>query len=293
MLHDVQCRYATNACECRQLCDLGNIKDQISTPGGNAEQWSSTPSSLSANRDHSLHTSIFSDSLNPFGFPPPQQQEVGLFPFGSPYNSSEISGVDMQGLSQSGEQTTYHTLSDAITPPLPKQPSQKYAAPTCKFVSPRCKVVVRFLLTGNSLRYRVTLNAPTAMIKHAEEIPVTYLNKGQLYTMVLIDTAPIPMSATRHIKYHTYIGISFEDEQQRQRPAECWQRWEETRGIVEAHQRGGRLQAVEFVNNWEGDAQEKPRVELESASLRATSSSPYFFFAITGTLENLRVSLIL
>ncbi|OCK72975.1 hypothetical protein K432DRAFT_430810 [Lepidopterella palustris CBS 459.81] len=119
-----------------------------------------------------------------------------------------------------------------------------------------------------NFRYHVTLNAPTAMIKHADEIPVTYLNKGQAYSISVVDTAPMQASAVP-IKYRTFIRISFEDEQQRLRPGACWQLWKEGRGTNEAHQRGGRLQAVEFVDPSQvggGDPQGRPSIELESAS---------------------------
>lgn len=123
-------------------------------------------------------------------------------------------------------------------------------------------------MQGENFRYHVTLNAPTAMIKHADEIPVTYLNKGQAYTISLIDTAPV-QTASVPVKYRTFIRISFEDEQQRQRPASCWQLWKEGRGTNEAHQRGGRLQAVEFVDPSQvggGDVQGRPKIELDAAS---------------------------
>lgn len=106
------------------------------------------------------------------------------------------------------------------------------------------------------------------MIKHADEVPVTYLNKGQAYTISLVDTAPVQASSIP-IKYRTHIRISFEDEQQRQRPAACWQLWKEGRGTNEAHQRGGRLQAVEFVDPSQvggGEVQGRPKVELDTAS---------------------------
>lgn len=126
------------------------------------------------------------------------------------------------------------------------------------------------LLNKCSFRWHVTLNAPTAMIKHTDEVPVTYLNKGQAYSIAIVDTAPAPPQiAGVPVKYRTYIRISFEDEQQRQRPAACWQLWKEGRGTNEAHQRGGRLQAVEFVDPTQvggGDGSTRPRVELESAS---------------------------
>ncbi|KAF2007742.1 hypothetical protein P154DRAFT_568574 [Amniculicola lignicola CBS 123094] len=123
--------------------------------------------------------------------------------------------------------------------------------------------------TTQNFRYHVTLNAPTAMIKHAEEIPVTYLNKGQAYTISLVDTAPSQVP-TGPVKYRTFVRVSFEDEQQRQRPASCWQLWKEGRGTNEAHQRGGRLQAVEFVDPSQVGGGEvipgRPRIELESSS---------------------------
>ncbi|KAI9788087.1 MAG: hypothetical protein M1816_007219 [Peltula sp. TS41687] len=116
-------------------------------------------------------------------------------------------------------------------------------------------------------RFHVTLNAPTAMIKSTDEIPVTYLNKGQAYSISIVDSAP-PPSHLEQTKYRTYIRISFEDEQQRQRPAACWQLWKEGRGINEAHQRGGKLQAVEYVepNSTTEEENKTPAVEVESAS---------------------------
>ncbi|EOD48106.1 putative cp2 transcription factor protein [Neofusicoccum parvum UCRNP2] len=69
----------------------------------------------------------------------------------------------------------------------------------------------------DNFRWHVTLNAPTAMIKHADEVPVTYLNKGQAYSIAIVDTAPSPPQiSSAPVKYRTYIRISFEDEQQRQ-----------------------------------------------------------------------------
>ena len=120
---------------------------------------------------------------------------------------------------------------------------------------------------AHSFRFHVTLNAPTAMIKQADEIPVTYLNKGQAYSVSIVDTAP-ESSHSGPVKYRTFIRVSFEDEQQRQRPAACWQLWKEGRGTNEAYQRGGRLQAVECVDpTMSGDNENKrPKIELESAS---------------------------
>lgn len=120
---------------------------------------------------------------------------------------------------------------------------------------------------GEKFRYHATLNAPTAMIKHADEIPITYLNKGQAYTLNVVDTHMRQPIAP--LKYRTFVRVSFEDEQQRRKPAACWQLWKEGRGTNEAHQRDGRLQAVEYVDSTPATGTEdpsKPRIELESAS---------------------------
>ena len=105
------------------------------------------------------------------------------------------------------------------------------------------------------------------MIKDSDEIPITYLNKGQAYAVSISDSMGLGPAAGP-IKYRTVIRISFEDEQQRQRPSACWQLWKEGRGLAESHLRGGKLQAVEYVDpNQGGDEETKrPRVELETAS---------------------------
>ncbi|KAK5082053.1 hypothetical protein LTR05_007195 [Lithohypha guttulata] len=115
-------------------------------------------------------------------------------------------------------------------------------------------------------RFHTTLNAPTAMVRNSDEIPVTYLNKGQAYTMSVYDTNP--PTSTQNLRYRTYVRVSFEDEQQRAKSGACWQLWREGRGSNEAHQRGGKLLAVEYVDPNQGgdDTTRKPQIELERAS---------------------------
>lgn len=89
------------------------------------------------------------------------------------------------------------------------------------------------------------------MVKHAREIPISYLNKGQAYNLTVMDSSP-PLMSSEPVQYRTFIRVSFEEEEQRSKPAACWQLWKEGRGLNEAHQRGGKLLAVEYVDPLQG-----------------------------------------
>ncbi len=101
------------------------------------------------------------------------------------------------------------------------------------------------------------------MVKHSDEIPISYLNKGQAYSLSVMDTLPA-VSSTSPIRYRTFVRVSFEDEEQRAKPGACWQLWKEGRGTSEAHQREGKLLAVEHVDTNQGGDEEsrKPQIEL-------------------------------
>jgi hypothetical protein len=105
------------------------------------------------------------------------------------------------------------------------------------------------------------------MVKHKREIPVTYLNKGQAYNLTVMDTGP-PIVSTEPIRYRTFVRVSFEEDEQRLKPASCWQLWKEGRGSNEAHQRGGKLQAVEYVDPMQGggDDHKTRQIQVESMS---------------------------
>ncbi|KAE8839073.1 hypothetical protein HRS9139_03456 [Pyrenophora teres f. teres] len=212
---------------------------------------------------HALGTHHF-QNVNPFGIQPQHSQSFAPHqfthqpsafdqgPMAQPHDDASMDNmvpeVDMQEQSPLvgfASHSYDDNMAPAVAPPPPPPPPPP----------------------SQNFRYHVTLNAPTAMVKQPDEVPVTYLNKGQAYSISLVDTAPLqgPVPA----KYRTFIRVSFEDEQQRQRPASCWQLWKEGRGTNEAHQRGGRLQAVEFVDPSQvggGEIQGRPRVELESSS---------------------------
>lgn len=120
-----------------------------------------------------------------------------------------------------------------------------------------------FLIFVHRLRYHVTLQAPTAMLWHANESPVTYLNKGQTYCLKVADSTP-PTNKVGLFKYRTFVHISFEGEDQRSNPVACWQLWKESRGSKEVHEPKGKILAVEYVN-FRGNVRDRGHIQLEEA----------------------------
>jgi hypothetical protein len=127
----------------------------------------------------------------------------------------------------------------------------------------------RILLTGLHFRFRynVSLLTQTAMFNSAKEDPVTYLNKGQIYSLIIKDLHP-PSVGSGPIGYRTYVRVSFDDKEQRLNPAAYWQLWNEGRAKSEAPRHGGRLHAVEYAspphpNNIKF---EQGQIHLEAAS---------------------------
>lgn len=105
------------------------------------------------------------------------------------------------------------------------------------------------------------------MIKNSRDIPISYLNKGQAYSLSVLDSKPPPMGS-KVAQYRTHIRISFQEKEQRAKPGACWQLWKEGRGSSEAHQRGGKLQAVEYVDPFQGGDEDRQgrQIRVESTS---------------------------
>ncbi|KZZ92113.1 CP2 transcription factor [Moelleriella libera RCEF 2490] len=169
------------------------------------------------------------------------------------------------------QDTGYETMEqDGNAPEAPSSDHRVPPAPTAiqqdKSAS-QMQIAQRLPPNAENFRFHSTLNAPTAMIKRADEIPITYLNKGQAYTLSVIDTNA-NVQLRPGTKYRTFVRVSFEEEEQRQKPSVCWGLWKEGRGSNEAHHRGGKLQAVEYVESAQAvDADDKrPRIELECSS---------------------------
>jgi hypothetical protein len=198
-------------------------------------------------------------NYNPFGPPHAQQPQTTFAPSSFVHQDTGYETMDHDGSPMDDDGGRMGSMEATLQH---QSPLMAYQAPHFD-----AGMAVPLPSSAEKFRFHVTLNAPTAMIKHADEIPITYLNKGQAYSVSIIDTAPT-MAAPPGTRYRTFIRISFEDEQQRQRPATCWQLWKEGRGTNEAHQRGGKLQAVEYVEaNQPVDGDDKrTRVELDTAS---------------------------
>jgi hypothetical protein len=105
------------------------------------------------------------------------------------------------------------------------------------------------------------------MVRHAREAPVSYLNKGQPYNLIVKDSN-LPIVSSDPHKYRTYIRVSFENEEQRSKPDACWQLWKDGRGSNEAYQRGRKLLAVEYVDQFQdgGGNDKKCRVQIGQTS---------------------------
>ncbi|KAF3763773.1 hypothetical protein M406DRAFT_262710 [Cryphonectria parasitica EP155] len=209
-----------------------------------------------------MHPSQFHNQspFNPFVQPHPQQQAFAPSTFvhqDTGYETMDQDGSPMD--SDPSDDARMGSIAGAFQSqsPLTSFQQRQYGVP----------MHMPMPSSAEKFRFHVTLNAPTAMIKHADEIPVTYLNKGQAYSLSIVDTTPtIPIAPGTRLR--TFVRVSFEDDQQRQKPGVCWSLWKEGRGTNEAHQRGGKLQAVEYVEAGqpaEGD-DKRTRVELESAS---------------------------
>lgn len=120
-------------------------------------------------------------------------------------------------------------------------------------------------LLVNAFRFYSSLNAPTAMIKHTNDIPITYLNRGQTYSLTVVDKSPsVPI--LDGMKYRTFVRVSFEDEVQRSQPNIYWRLCKRTRGNSEVCQREAELKAVELLSFSEpsNSGDQRTQIEVES-----------------------------
>lgn len=99
-------------------------------------------------------------------------------------------------------------------------------------------LIVRF-------RFRSILQAPTAMTNESGDPPLTYLNKGQVYYLTIMDLMP-PATSDKATTYRTFVRISFDQEQARSNPAARWKLWKEGRSMTPELQEEETGFAVEY-----------------------------------------------
>lgn len=254
-----------------------NQAGDLHTPGMGIGMGLGTPLSMPTSAD-GLHTNPMMDVSGFSHQMPPQFQNYN--PFSNPHHHLHQQQQHLQQQQQQSfapssfvhQDSSYETMEHDISPledgdgHLGSMEGALHQSPIMSYQSQN-NTAATLPASAARFRFHVTLNAPTAMIKNTDEVPVTYLNKGQAYSLSIVDTAPnnpLPPGS----KYRTFVRISFEDEQQRQRPANCWQLWKEGRGTNEAHLRGGKLQAVEYVeaNQVAETDESRTRVDLDTAS---------------------------
>ncbi|KAI2734267.1 transcriptional regulator family: Grainyhead/CP2 [Penicillium roqueforti] len=164
----------------------------------------------------------------------------------------------------SGYSTLYDVYQDIFTSRCSGQsnPKSELATPTAQ--------VNEHWIYGHreKFRYNATLQAPTAMHQPGNEKPVTYLNKGQPYSLTVADSTP-PTNNGGFFEYRTFVYVSLEGEDQRSNPVASWQLWKEGRGLKEANERKGKLLAVEFIEPSQSGLriQGHCQVQLEEASV--------------------------
>lgn len=153
-------------------------------------------------------------------------------------------------------------------------------------------------------RFATTLHAATAMLRHSSDIPVTYLNKRQAYTISVVDNSPAVQN--NEIKrYRTIVRIAFDEEEQRRTAPACWRLWKDGRGTLESGGNPDKLRAIDYgkypfkyklilepvetraVNDKKSNSETSFQIEESSTSFDrftitwfSTSSTPSVYFCV-------------
>lgn len=98
------------------------------------------------------------------------------------------------------------------------------------------------------------------MVSDPSEAPESYLNKGQIYHLRIVDTTP-PQSITETTRYRTFIRISFKEQEQRMNAGAYWRLWKDSRGLAELDKKDCELRAIEYAG------QNGPQMQVEQEFL--------------------------
>lgn len=110
------------------------------------------------------------------------------------------------------------------------------------------------------------------MVSDPGDKPETYLNKGQIYCLRIIDTAP-PAPASEKTTYRTFVGVSFKEQDHQINPEAYWRLWEARRALHNVDETDHGLHAVEYADK------QRPWVELTEEFLNG--------FSVTWTNDSL------
>ena len=98
--------------------------------------------------------------------------------------------------------------------------------------------------SADTSRYGTTLNARIASIGQAHDIPATYLDYDQVYTVRIVDTNH---QAGDQVRYRTFVQLLFHAKRQHEDAVACWSLWEGAQRAREVQLRKPALPAVECV----------------------------------------------
>lgn len=98
------------------------------------------------------------------------------------------------------------------------------------------------------------------MVGDPSEAPESYLNKGQIYHLRVVDTTP-PQSITETTRYRTSLRVSFKEQEQRMNAEAYWRLWKDSRGLAELDKKDCELRAVEYAG------QNGPQLQVEQEFL--------------------------
>jgi hypothetical protein len=83
------------------------------------------------------------------------------------------------------------------------------------------------------------------MLRHSTDIPVTYLNKRQSYTISVVDNSPAVQNNELK-QYRTTVRMAFDEEDQRRTAPSCWRLWKDGRGTLESGGNPDKLRAIDY-----------------------------------------------
>ena len=98
------------------------------------------------------------------------------------------------------------------------------------------------------------------MTSAQDEVPESYLNKGKIYHLKVVDSMP-PIGETENIQYRTSIRITFDQDEQRADPNAYWRLWKENQEPAGRQSRDQKPVAVEYV------VQDHASMRIEQVSL--------------------------